>query len=108
MKIRLFYTLCFFLRYLILHAQSPLIKQWDYRYGGTNDELLWDLQQTPDGGFILNGSSRSGISGNITQPNWGISYCLEGSHNQMYLEMLQSRNSQVHSTPISGFCLLIP
>jgi hypothetical protein len=55
-------------------AQGPLAKDWDYRYGGGLDELLWGLQLTDDSGFILTGSTRSDIGGNITQANWGMSY----------------------------------
>ena len=48
-----------------------MIKQWDYRFGGTGDDLLTCFQQTKDGGYILGGSSRSGIGGDKTQPLWG-------------------------------------
>jgi hypothetical protein len=66
-----------FLLFLIINYEGfgqSLVKQWDYRYGGTMFELLWGLQQTADGGFILAGSTSSGANGDITQPNWGISY----------------------------------
>src|SRR5436190_458902 len=63
-----------FFYYSYTYAQGPLIKSWDYSYGGGLDELLWGLQLTDDGGFILTGSTRSDIGGNITQANWGMSY----------------------------------
>jgi predicted secreted protein len=57
---------------------------WNRTYGGTNDELGFDLQLTEDGGFLLLGSTRSigsggadiwiiktDISGN---PEWDRSY----------------------------------
>ncbi len=44
-----------------LFAQSPLPKQWDYRFGGTSDDELNSPQQTNDGGYILGGYSSSGI-----------------------------------------------
>jgi len=53
-------------------AQNPLVKQWDYRFGGTSSEpLVVSLLQTSDGGYILGGSSVSGIGGDKTQASWG-------------------------------------
>lgn len=40
---------------------------WDKRYGGNNQEVLTSFRQTSDGGFILSGSSNSGVSGDKTQ-----------------------------------------
>src|SRR5215216_5941777 len=51
-------------------AQNSLVKQWDYRYGGTYDETITSFQQTSDQGFILGGSSLSGMSGDKSQQNW--------------------------------------
>src|SRR5258706_10133589 len=34
-------------------AQNPLVKQWDYRFGGNDDDELFCPQQTNDGGYIL-------------------------------------------------------
>jgi hypothetical protein len=47
--------------------QNPLVKMWDYRYGGDSADYLTCFQQTADGGYILGGRSNSGISGNKTQ-----------------------------------------
>jgi len=55
-----------------LFAQNPLVKQWDYRFGGSNDEQLNSIQQTSDGGYILGGTSWSNISGDKTQTVWGV------------------------------------
>jgi len=46
-------------------------KQWDKRFGGTEMEWLYAIQQTSDGGYILGGLSRSGISGDKSEPCWG-------------------------------------
>jgi len=59
------------LAYALSHAQSPLVKQWDFRFGGTVYDYVNSFQQTRDGGFILGGYSTSGISGDKTQPSWG-------------------------------------
>lgn len=49
------------------------LKQWDLTFGGSGDETLWALQQTSDGGYILGGSSSSGISGDKTRASQGSS-----------------------------------
>ncbi len=50
-------------------AQGTLTKMWDKRFGGTADEYFHSFQKVSDGGYILGGSSYSGISGDITLPN---------------------------------------
>jgi hypothetical protein len=57
--------------YWIVKTDSLGNFQWDKRFGGTDDDALFSLQQTADGGYILGGYSYSGISGNKTQPSWG-------------------------------------
>lgn len=52
-------------------SQNQLVKQWDYRYGGTWYDNLFDFQQTQDKGFILGGFSGSSVSGDKTQPLQG-------------------------------------
>src|SRR5438477_555068 len=52
-------------------SQNPLIKKWDMRYGGLSFNELAAFQQTSDGGYILGGSSFSGISGDKTQASQG-------------------------------------
>lgn len=46
-------------------------RQWDRSYGGSDAEQLFTAQQTSDGGYILGGSSYSGVSGNKTTSNNG-------------------------------------
>lgn len=57
---------------LFLHAQSPLVKQWDYRFGGTSDDQPASFVQTRDGGYVFGGWSNSGIGGDKTQTSWGF------------------------------------
>jgi hypothetical protein len=66
--------LFFYLTFCMLHfslTQNLLVKQWDYRFGGTNDENLYYFQQTNDGGYILGGASNSDSSGDRTQQSRG-------------------------------------
>ncbi len=45
--------------------------QWDKRFGGSGNEELRVVTQTPDGGLLLGGNSGSGVNGDRTQPNQG-------------------------------------
>jgi len=51
-------------------AAAPGI-QWQKTFGGSDDDYLWGVQQTTDGGYVLGGRSLSGVSGNKTTPNYG-------------------------------------
>ncbi|QMU28654.1 T9SS type A sorting domain-containing protein [Adhaeribacter radiodurans] len=46
-------------------------KEWDKTLGGNGYDNLYSLRQTQDGGYILGGTSASGISGDKTQINKG-------------------------------------
>lgn len=58
--------------YWVVKIDSNGNKQWDKRYGGMGDDVLSAIRQTSDGGYLIGGSSTSGISGDRTQSNWGI------------------------------------
>ena len=60
--------------YWIVKIDSAGNKQWDKDYGGYDEDDLYDVQQTPDGGYILGGFSWSGIGGDKTQDNWDPTY----------------------------------
>src|SRR5688572_1939276 len=45
---------------------------WDKTFGGSGADALYDVQQTSDGGYILVGNSASGISGDKSQPSFGL------------------------------------
>ena len=44
---------------------------WDKTFGGSADDNLYDLVITPDGGYLLGGTSTSGIGGDKTEANRG-------------------------------------
>jgi PKD repeat protein len=74
MKLKILQSLLLFYFLFITEfsfCQNPLEKQWDSRYGGTNNDDIISLYQTSDGGYILGGYSYSGIGGDKTQPSWG-------------------------------------
>lgn len=64
-------NLCLVLIRPMIFAQNPLVKMWDYRYGGTYPDELTAFQQTRDDGFILAGYSNSGANGDKSQPTYG-------------------------------------
>ena len=57
--------------YWIVKTDGAGIKQWDKRFGGTSFDILNSVNQTQDGGYVLAGSSFSGISGDKSQANQG-------------------------------------
>lgn len=48
--------------YWVVKLDAAGAKQWDHRFGGDQFDLLYALQQTADGGYILGGSSVSAAS----------------------------------------------
>ncbi|HNO28980.1 MAG TPA: T9SS type A sorting domain-containing protein [Chitinophagales bacterium] len=54
---------------LKLHADGTIA--WQNTIGGTNDDYLYVVKETPDGGFICGGYSASGISGDKTEGSLG-------------------------------------
>ncbi|QHT66187.1 T9SS type A sorting domain-containing protein [Rhodocytophaga rosea] len=46
-------------------------KQWDKTYGGNSYEQFGTIIPTSDGGYLMGGSSSSGMSGDKTAPNRG-------------------------------------
>ena len=45
---------------------------WDKSHGGTGEERLFTVKATPDGGFVLGGTTTSGVGGNKTTGFFGI------------------------------------
>jgi hypothetical protein len=48
-----------------------MIKQWDYRFGGSINDHLFKMKKTKDGGYILGGHSSSPASGDKSQGTQG-------------------------------------
>jgi len=58
--------------YWIVKVDTNGIKQWERTYGGDGWDEVNALKQTSDGGYIVAGSSPSGISGNKQLPAFGF------------------------------------
>ncbi len=63
---------------LAVQAQTALPSvQWQFSYGGTSNDLFWELDVTSDGGYVLAGYSASNPSGNKITTNYGnFDYCV--------------------------------
>lgn len=57
--------------YWLIKLDANGTKQWDRAYGGSGFDMLQDVQQTTDGGYILGGTSVSGISGHKSEASRG-------------------------------------
>jgi Secretion system C-terminal sorting domain len=57
--------------YWVVKLNSQGSIQWQNNIGGSDDDLLKSVVQTEDGGYLLGGNSRSGISGDKTEANRG-------------------------------------
>jgi hypothetical protein len=57
--------------YWIVKLDSLGIKQWESDLGGLDNDEMHSIEQTADGGYILGGSSISGIGGDKTQATQG-------------------------------------
>ncbi|RDC64875.1 T9SS type A sorting domain-containing protein [Adhaeribacter pallidiroseus] len=57
--------------YWIVKIDNNGTKIWDKTFGGTSIDELQDLIATPDGGYLLGGTSSSGISGDKTEASRG-------------------------------------
>ncbi|PSR55682.1 hypothetical protein AHMF7605_20320 [Adhaeribacter arboris] len=57
--------------YWLIKISAGGTKIWDKRFGGSLNDNLESFVQTTDGGFLLAGSSNSGLSGDKTQAGRG-------------------------------------
>src|SRR4030095_122441 len=57
----------------VVKTDSNGEKQWDATFGGTGQDHCESVAQTMDGGYILGGTSYSGISGDVSQESRGES-----------------------------------
>jgi hypothetical protein len=64
-------TLYGFYDYWIVKTDATGNIQWQNTIGGTNSDMLYSIQQTIDGGYILGGLSNSGISADKSENSLG-------------------------------------
>ena len=71
-KLLLFFSIILLVNYSKALAQEI---EWQNTIGGNNDDVLFSVKQTSDGGFILGGYSGSNISGDKTENSQGDYDC---------------------------------
>ncbi|MFN8321865.1 MAG: T9SS type A sorting domain-containing protein [Chitinophagales bacterium] len=59
--------------YWIVKTDAEGNKIFDRCFGGTNSDYVTCIQETQDGGYLIGGSTTSGIGGDKTQENWDVS-----------------------------------
>lgn len=88
-------------------------KQWDRAFGGSGLESLGTLITTTDGGYLLGGSSGSGIGGDKTQASqgivdmWVVKVDAQGNKqwDRTFGGLLQESVSQLRQTQDGGYIL---
>jgi hypothetical protein len=55
--------------YWVIKIKADGTKEWDASFGGSRDEDLYSIVETPTGDFLLGGTSDSRISGDKTEEN---------------------------------------
>jgi hypothetical protein len=58
--------------YWVVNTDASGNKEWDAQYGGSADDESYMLELMPDGGFVIAGSSASGIGGDKSQGSQGL------------------------------------
>ncbi len=83
--------------YWIVKLNADRSKAWDKTIGGANTDQLFSLQQTRDGGYILGGSSFSGISGDKSEANKS-----EGYYSDYWVVKLNADGTKAWDKTIGG------
>lgn len=59
--------------YWVVKLNAAGVVEWDNTIGGSDEDELWAIEVTNDGGFLLGGWSESNISGDKTEDSRGAS-----------------------------------
>jgi len=98
--------------YWIIKVDAKGQKQWDKTFGGLEDDNLKSIRQTPDGGYILAGSSNSGKNADKSQVAYGKQdactsedeagnrYC--GYHYDFWVIKIDILGNKIWDTTIGG------
>ena len=73
-------------------------KIWDAAFGGTALDIVFSVQQTRDGGYIVGGYSTSGTNVNKTAPNYGTA----GSDGDFWVVRLDGNGTKLWDKSFGG------
>jgi hypothetical protein len=88
--------------YWVVKLDAAGNKQWDKTIGGNGGDYLSALQQTSDGGYVLGGTSDSGISGDKTEPKRGGCDVEQGCHPDYWVVKLDADGNKVWDKTLGG------
>jgi Secretion system C-terminal sorting domain len=99
--------------YWIVKTDANGIKQWDKRFGGAYNDFMTALLQTPDGGYLLAGTTFSDSTGNVSHyNNGGSDYWIvktDAAGNKLWDKIFGGYDdetlSSIAMTPDGGFAL---
>jgi len=66
--------------YWVLKLDSLGDLEWERTLGGDGDDRVYDLRETPDGGYVVAGGSRSTLSGDRTEPNYDAGQFIDNDY----------------------------
>ena len=69
MKLKINSIVFILLTQQVLFSQSPGI-EWQQTIGGNSFDNIVQIEETPDGGYIVGGFSSSGVSGDKTEASF--------------------------------------
>jgi hypothetical protein len=84
--------------YFIIKLNKNGSINWQNTIGGSADDKLSAIHQTTDGGYIVSGWSRSGITGDKTEPNMGVTL----TYADMWILKLDSDGNIIWQNTIGG------
>jgi hypothetical protein len=85
--------------YWIVRLDAEGNQLWDKAYGGNQPDILFSLQQTSDGGFVLGGGSQSGMNGNKDTTNFAA---VAGTSADYWVVRLDQQGNKIWEQDLGG------
>lgn len=73
--------------------------QWERSFGGNDDELDYKIKQTPDGGYLMAGSTRSNNTGDVSGAHGGMDVWVVKLNNAGVLQWQRCLGSSANDLP---------
>ncbi|MFZ1592194.1 MAG: MopE-related protein, partial [Chitinophagales bacterium] len=83
--------------YWVVKTNAALEVEWDNTIGGDGSDILYSILQTPDGGYILAGTSSSPMNGDKSEPSLGA-----GTNNDYWVIKLNNAGAIEWQNTIGG------